>query len=88
MTATNNEEEGWVHPDGLSIRRRRHDQRWSKRELVFAISEANFKATGLRDTITPNQLQGMEEQSERVPYRVLQLVARGLDCDPVDILAE
>lgn len=82
------DDEHWVRPDGLSIRRRRHDHSWSKRDLVTAIAEANFRASGLRDTITPNQLQGMEEQNERVPWRLLQWVARGLDCDPVDILGE
>ena len=40
-----------VAPDGLSIRRRRHEKRWSPRELVHAIAEASFVASGRRETI-------------------------------------
>jgi hypothetical protein len=76
-----------VRPDGLSVRRRRHDHDWSLRDLVVAIEEASIAATGVRDTLTPNQLTGIEERGERVAYSVLSLVAAGLDCDPVDILA-
>jgi len=75
-----------VEPDGLSVRRRRHDLSYSPRDLVAAIGDASFVATGLRDTITPDQLKGIEERNERIPYATLRLVARGLDCDPVDIL--
>ena len=82
------DDERLVRPDGLSIRRRRHECSWSPRELVKAIARASRTATGLDETITPNQLKGIEEQNERVPYSMLRLVARGLDCDPVDILAE
>ena len=76
-----------VVPDGLSVRRRRHDRSWSARDLVFAMVEANFNATGLRETISPDQLRGIEEHNEPIPYAVLRLLARGLDCDPVDLLA-
>jgi len=76
-----------VLPDGLSVRRRRHDQGWSPRDLVQAIGEASFAATGVRESITPNVLTGIEEREERISYSVLCLVAGGLDCDPVDILA-
>ena len=30
----------------------------------------------------------LEEKNELIPYVMLSLVARGLDCDPVDILGE
>jgi len=82
------EDQRSVRPDGLAVRRRRHEHQWSPRELVTAIGRASEIATGLSDTITPNLLQGIEEQDERVPYATLRMVARGLDCDPVDILAE
>ena len=76
-----------VLADGLSVRRRRHDQGWSPRDLVRAIGDASFAATGVRESITPNILCGIEERGERITYSVLCLVAGGLDCDPVDILA-
>jgi len=76
-----------VRPDGLSVRRRRHDHGWSPRELVHAIAEASFVATGVRESITPNLLTGIEEREERISYSILCIVAGGLDCDPVDILA-
>ncbi|MAI27181.1 MAG: hypothetical protein ACJZ7Z_06760 [Myxococcota bacterium] len=82
------EDQRRVVPDGLSIRRRRHQHRWSPRDLVGAIERAHFIATGLRETITPNLLQSIEEKNERIPYATLRLVADGLNCDPVDILAE
>ncbi len=76
-----------VRPDGLSVRRRRHDRGWSHRDLVTAIGYASFAATGVRESLTPNLLTGIEERGERIAYSVLCLVAGGLDCDPVDILA-
>ena len=77
-----------IRPDGLSVRRLRHEHRWSKRDLALAIAEASWVATGLRETLTPNELQWIEEKNERIPYSKLRLLARGLDCDPVDILAQ
>ncbi len=76
-----------VRPDGLSVRRRRHDRGWSTRDLVDAIANACERATGIRQTITPNQLKPVEEQSEPIPYATLCLVADGLGCDPADLLA-
>jgi hypothetical protein len=76
-----------VRPDGLSVRRRRHELAFSPRDLVEAIALAQERATGLRDTITPVQLSGIEERGESVSWAMLRLVASGLDCDPVDILA-
>lgn len=80
------DEDEAVRPDGLSVRRRRHDHGWSPRELVAAIATACEVATGNRQTITPNLLMAIEEQSEPIPYGTLCLVADGLGCDPVDIL--
>lgn len=80
------EEAEWVIPDGLSVRRRRHRQAWSPRDLVDAIGLASERASGLRETITPTLLSGIEEKNERIPYATLRLLADGLDCDPVDIL--
>jgi len=77
-----------VRLDGLAVRRRRHDHGWSLRELTHAIEAASFGSTGLRRSLTPNQLQAIEERAERVPYAALLLLADGLDCDPSDLLAE
>ena len=76
-----------VRPDGLSVRRRRHDRGWSTRDLVDAIANACERATGVRQTITPNQLKAVEEQCELIPYATLCLVADGLGCEPADLLA-
>ncbi len=75
-----------VRPDGLSVRRLRHDHGWSPRDLVDAISVACERATGVPRTITPNLLKGIEEQGEAIPYATLCMVADGLGCDPTDIL--
>ncbi len=77
-----------VRPDGLSIRRMRHDRGWSRRDLCRAIARASLRATGIASSLTPNQIAGMEEHGERVAYTDLCLVAAGLDCNPVDLLAE
>jgi transcriptional regulator with XRE-family HTH domain len=73
--------------DGLAVRRRRHDHGWSPRDLVTAIEEASFTSSGLRRTLTPNQIAAIEERAERISYASLLLLADGLDCDPVDLLA-
>ena len=77
-----------VRPDGLAVRRRRHENGWSPRELVVAIETASFNSSGLRRSLTPNQLKAIEEQGERISYDQLLLLADGLDCDPVDLIAE
>jgi len=77
-----------VRLDGLAVRRRRHDHGWSPRDLVAAIEAACFAATGLRRTLTPNQIQAIEEREERIRYAELLLLADGLDCDPSDLIAE
>lgn len=75
-----------IVPDGLSIRRRRHDRGWSRRDLCRAIARASLRASGIATSLTPNQISGMEEHAETVPYSDLCLVAAGLDCNPVDLL--
>ena len=77
-----------VRPDGLAIRRRRHDHGWSPRELARAIENASFNSSGLRRTLTPNLLNAIEEQGELISYNQLLLIADGFDCDPVDLIAE
>lgn len=77
-----------VAPDGLAIRRRRHERGWAPRDLIRAIGDASTRASGIRESITPNLLAGIEEHSERVPYGTLCLVAGGLECDPIDILRD
>jgi DNA-binding Xre family transcriptional regulator len=88
MGGIKEEEHEWVSPDGLSIRRLRHGRKWSPREFVTAIAGAHRIATGLTETISPNLLQHIEEKNERIPYETLCMIARGLDCDPADLLAE
>ena len=77
-----------VRLDGLAVRRYRHDHGWSPRDLVVAIEEACFTASGLRRTLTPNQIQAIEEREERISYDELLLLADGLACDPSDLIAE
>ena len=76
-----------VTPAGLVVRRLRHERGWPARALIFAIGEASYRASGQRETITPNVLTGIEERNEPIPYDTLCLVAAGLGCDPIDILA-
>jgi len=52
-TAAEADDSPLVRPDGLAVRRRRHDNGWSPRELVVAIEAASFKSSGLRQTLTP-----------------------------------
>ena len=75
-----------VRPNGLAIRRRRHDRAWSSRQLIAAIGEASFTSTGIRESITPHVLSSVEERNEAISYATLCLIAGGLSCDPVDIL--
>ena len=77
-----------VRLDGLAVRRYRHDRGWSPRDLVVAIEEAAFTASGLRRTLTPNQIQAIEEREELISYDELLLLADGLACDPSDLIAE
>jgi hypothetical protein len=76
-----------VHPDGLAIRGRRHERGWSQRDLVEAIASAHERATGVRNTIRPTLLAAVEERGARIPFATLRLIADGLDCNPVELLA-
>ncbi|MFO0691235.1 MAG: hypothetical protein U0900_21230 [Myxococcota bacterium] len=73
--------------DGLSVRRRRHAHGWSPRDLVQAIENASLQASGRRRTLSPNQIEAIEERAERIPYELVLLLADGLGCDPVDLIA-
>lgn len=77
-----------VRPDGLSVRRLRHERGWSPRALINEIERVRFAATGLRETITPYELAGIEEQDEAVPYSTLCMVSDAFDCDPIDLVRE
>lgn len=83
MTFDDNEA---VRPDGLSVRRMRHDRGWSTRDMVNAVADACERSSGLRDTITPNVLKAVEEHNESISYATLRLIADGFGCDPMDIL--
>lgn len=82
------EDEEAITPDGMGIRRRRRARGWSRRDLVEAIAAASFRESGRSDTLSPNQLEGIEEACEPVPYRTLCRVAAGLECDPIDLVQE
>ena len=75
-----------VLPDGGSVRRLRRARGWSRRALSAAIADATERETGLRETITINQIEWIEERDERVPYGVVVRIASGLDCNPVELL--
>lgn len=77
-----------VVPDGLGIRRRRRERGWSQRDLVRAICDAHERATGRRLAFNLNLLHHVEEESEPVDYATVVLVAAGLGCDPVELVAE
>ena len=77
-----------IRPDGLAIRRLRRDRGWSRRDLLAAIAEATLCETGIRETISTNLLEGIEEGNEPVPYSTLCRIASGLDCEPVELVAE
>jgi hypothetical protein len=87
MPRTDADDGRLVQPDGLAIRGRRHARGWSPRDLVEAIAAAHERATGLRETIRPTLLAAVEERDARVPYATLRLIADGLDCNPVELLA-
>ena len=75
-----------VKPDGLTVRRLRHERGWSPRALIDEIGRVRFATTGLRETISPNLLRGIEERNEAVPYSTLCLVSDAFDCDPIDLV--
>jgi hypothetical protein len=75
-----------VRPDGLTVRRLRHERGWSPRALIDEIARVAFAATGLRRSLTPNQLAAIEERDEAVPYSTLCLVSDAFDCDPITLV--
>ncbi len=77
-----------VRPDGLTVRRLRHERGWSPRVLIDEIRRARYGASGLRETITPNLLAAIEERDEAVPYSTLCLVSGAFDCDPIDLVRQ
>ncbi len=77
-----------VRPNGLAVRRLRHERGWSPRALIVAIRAASESATGVPRTITPILLAGIEDRDETIPYDTLCLVADGFDCDPIDLLSD
>ena len=56
--------------------------------MIEAILAAHERATGKRPSFSLNVLQHVEEENEPVPYALVVLVAGGLECDPVDLVAE
>lgn len=82
------DDERTVRPNGLAVRRLRHDRGWSPRALIGAIERASEAATGIPRRITPNQLAGIEDRNEPITYALLCLVADGFDCDPIDLLGD
>ena len=86
MSAFDDDQE--VTPDGTAIRRMRRRQGWSRRAFVRIVADVSFRESGLRETVSINLLEGMEEANEPVPYAVLCRVAAGLDADPVTLVSE
>lgn len=80
------EDEDPVTPDGGTVRRMRRDRGWSRRTLARAIAEATERESGVRQTLTVNQIEWIEENSERVAYVTVCRLAAGLDCNPVELL--
>jgi hypothetical protein len=87
MARADHEDARIVQPDGLAIRGMRHARGWSPRDLVEAIAAAHERATGVRETIRPTLLAAVEERGAGIPYATLRLIAAGLDCNPVELLA-
>lgn len=88
MPSASAEDRRLVRPDGLAIRGRRHALGWSLRDLVEAIAAAHERATGVRETIRPAVLSAVEERGVAISYATLQMISAGLDCNPVELLAE
>ncbi len=82
------EDETPIIPDGVSIRRIRRDHGWSRRVMVRRIADATQRESGIRQSISSNLLEGIEEGNEPIPYSVLCMVATGLDLNPIEILLD
>lgn len=59
----------------------------SRRDFVSLVEARAAEATGVPAGLSRSLLQGVEERCERVPYGTLCLIALGLDCNPVELLA-
>ncbi len=79
-------DDGTMTPDGLAIRRRRHERGWSPRRLIEEVQERHFASTGLRAKLSPNLLSGIEERGEDVPYETICMLSDAFDCDPIDLV--
>jgi hypothetical protein len=75
-----------IRPDGLGIRRRRRGRGWSRADLTAAVEQRTREATGRKEPLSRNLLQGIEETNERVPYVVVSRIALALDCNPVELV--
>jgi transcriptional regulator with XRE-family HTH domain len=75
-----------IRPDGLTVRRLRHERGWSPRTLIDEVERCALAATGLRRSLTPNLLSAIEERDEAVPYATLCLVSDAFDCDPITLV--
>ena len=82
------DDDSGVVPDGTAIRRLRRRRGWSRRAFIEAIADASQRESGLRETISPNLLEGVEEANERIPFATLRRIAAGLDVNPVELLAD
>lgn len=80
------EDDDPVTPDGGTVRRMRRDRGWSRRVLAQQIARATERESGLRQTLTVNQIEWIEEASEQVDYATVCRLASGLDCNPVELL--
>jgi transcriptional regulator with XRE-family HTH domain len=76
-----------VRPDGLTIRRLRRGLGLSRAALSARIERRSFESTGRAESVSRNVLQHVEEGGERIPYATLCLIALGLDCNPIELLA-
>ena len=58
------------------------------RDLIDAIGNAEEAATGLRASVAPALLSAVEERDASIPFATLRLIAAGLDCNPIELVAE
>ncbi len=77
-----------VTPDGTAIRGMRRKLGLSRRAFVRIVADACFRESGLRETVSINLLEGMEEANEPVPYAIVCRIAAGLDADPIVLVHE
>jgi transcriptional regulator with XRE-family HTH domain len=80
------DDDALVTPDGGRVRLLRHRRGWSRRELAEAIARASERESGTPARLTMNELEGIEETNERVPFATVRLLASGLDCEPVELV--